>query len=95
MNILFWVLVAFTVLLFAFMQLSYAKANYPSLRQWKILLLTSGCVEGVLAATALFRDLVQWRKFVVWCGVVSLVFIITNIYLFPHNMQYIYPKRQD
>jgi len=87
--ILFWIM---SLLVGAFAQIRYAKANYPSTGLWKLKLFGSGFASGTFGAWAIFYSL-SWSELLFAILLMGLFSALLSTYAFPRNMQGWYPKR--
>lgn len=93
------VIVVFEVLLLGglggYLHVRYARANYPTSSRWKWTLFLAGFIPGAVGlATILYQEATIPE--LLFFSLVTGVFIgLISLFLFPSNMQYIYPKRSD
>lgn len=94
MTALKWLLAFAMMLVNGYLQIKYAKANYPAMRRWKMLLFLGGFFSGALVGWALI-PVSGWREFLLAACVFGLPIGYVFLKWFPINVQNVYPKHHN
>jgi len=87
-----WVLSAFVTV---YMQLRYARANYPSMLWRKLILFLSAFITGAVGMSVFLYQEATWRDFLLFTVFIGLFSGLGFTFLFPSNIQRIIPKRKE
>jgi len=87
-----WILSAFITV---YMQLRYARENYPDRFRWRLVLFFSAFVCGAIGAITFLYQIATWRDLLLFAILAGLFSGIIFTFLFPSNIQRIIPKRKE
>jgi len=90
--LLVWI---FSVIAVIYIQLRYARANYPSTWQWKLTLFLSGFSCGAMGSVAFLHQTAAWRALLLMTAFSGIFAGLGFTFLTPYNMQNFIPKRDD
>lgn len=92
---LWWLLFFIAAFGTGYSQLRYAKANYPNTWQWLVKLFAWGFTAGFLGMLGVIPEsLTPQKAWLFICGI-GLFSGFIFAFVFPYNVQNVYPKRKE